>query len=514
MIRATNRIPGAPRSGGLARVLVVTAHEMMRPLIRHSLSTVESIDVAFVETAQEAIKEIQSRTPAVVFADVNLSDLDGFRLCRMLKLPLVTGSDQIPFIMIASEYHDVVAEHVARKAQAFAFLKLPEDEHLIARTVELALHRLLVTPKERQILTHKGETLIVSADDATSHSMQTTLELDGWRVERARTLDECAELWTQSMPHVVFVDMSSRLTFEFPKELANTAGIRPVIIALVKRADSDVLLNMLLNGVDDYLILPCEPSRIIAACGDAKVKHNFRSLHREFETHLDKLKAISEYLDLVITNSHEAIFTCDTEGNVKLWNNGAERVYGYSAEEIIGKNVDDHLDPPGFTRKSPNVVRLLIQRGSMTDPEVQRRRKDGEVFPVAATYTLIKDNAGEVLGFSVIERDVTPIKALENERIKSARLRAITQTAVTANDHINTPLGIILGYAQFLELKLAAADAGDKQALEVIQQQVYKIKGIMNKLKLISDPIVKNYSVEGVTMLDLSKSQVSNETAN
>jgi two-component system NtrC family sensor kinase len=165
-------------------------------------------------------------------------------------------------------------------------------------------------------------------------------------------------------------------------------------------------------------------------------------------------------------------------------------------------------------RKSSSVLRLLQQRGSMTDPEVMRRRKTGEVFPVSATYTLLNDPSGETLGFSVIERDVTTVKALENERIKSARLRAITQTAVTANDHINTPLGIILGYAQFLELKLGNTDPQDKNALEVIQQQVHKIKGIMNKLKLISDPIVKNYSIEGVTMLDLSKSQLSDETNN
>jgi PAS domain S-box-containing protein len=194
-----------------------------------------------------------------------------------------------------------------------------------------------------------------------------------------------------------------------------------------------------------------------------------------------------------------------------LWNKGAERVYGYTADEITGQIVDDFLDPPDFKRKSGDILRLIKQRGSFSDPEVQRTRKSGEVFEVSATYSLLTEPGGKGIGFSVMERDVTPIKALENERIKSARLRAITQTAVTANDHINTPLGIILGYAQFLEMKLAQIDEQDKAALETIQLQVHKIKGIMNKLKLISDPIVKNYSIEGVTMLDLSRSKTENE---
>jgi signal transduction histidine kinase len=177
-------------------------------------------------------------------------------------------------------------------------------------------------------------------------------------------------------------------------------------------------------------------------------------------------------------------------------------------EEISGEIVDDYLDPPEFTRKAPDVVRILQQRGgSFVEQEIMRRKKSGEVFPVHATYSAIIDPDGACIGFSVIERDVGTHKALEAEKIKSARLRAITQTAVTANDQINTPLGVILGYAQFLQRKIDNLAPEDAAALEIIQQQVLKIKGIMNKLKLMSDPIVKNYSIEGVTMLDLSQSK-------
>ncbi len=508
------RVPSPPRAGGLATVLIAVPDEGVRALIKHTLHSVEGVEAQFAANGNDAVRMIETRMPAVVIADVNLPDLDGFRLCRLLKLPLHSGTDQVPVVLVETSYRDVVAEHVARKAQAYAFLKLPEEIGLLPRTVELALHRLLTSPKDRQLLTHKGDVQMVTADDSLGHTLLTALELDGWRTERARSMQEATTAWPARLPQVLFVDVPLSGHTVLPDVLSGSAYDRPVVIAMLHRAEPDVLLELMQHGVDDYLILPCDPARVVSACGDARVKYNFRSMHQEFETHLIKLKSVSDYLELVITHSHEAIFTCDPTGVVKLWNKGAERVYGYEAEEIIGKNVDDYLDPPGFTRKSPSVVRLLQQRGSMTDPEVERQRKNGEVFPVSATYTLIKDESGEVLGFSVIERDVTPIKALENERIKSARLRAITQTAVTANDHINTPLGIILGYAQFLELKFAAADAQDKQALEVIQQQVHKIKGIMNKLKLISDPIVKNYSIEGVTMLDLSNSQLTSESAN
>lgn len=512
MNRSMLRVPNPNRSGGLAHILVIVPDGSTRAIVSQKLAEIDGIEAHYVANVHEAIRQIQQSIPAAILADVSLPDLDGFQLCKLLRMPLAARSDQIPVVLISSAYRDVLAEHVARKAHAFAFLKLPDEADLVGRTIELALHRLLPNAHDHQLLGHKGNIQIVCGDDAFGHTISTALELDGWRCDRMRSVEEMAANWHSNIFQVAFVEIPSRGTVKWPDVIKSADVERPVIVAMMHRTEADRVIELMEHGVDEYLIIPCDPSSIVDSCRDARLKYNFRSMYHEFDTQMLKLKSVSDYLELVINNSHEAIFTCDQNGVVKLWNKGAERVYGYSAEEIIGKSVDDHLDPPGFTRKSPSVLRLLQQRGSMTDPEVQRQRKSGEVFPVSATYTLLKDLHEEILGFSVIERDVTPIKQLENEKIKSARLRAITQTAVTANDHINTPLGIILGYAQFLELKLANADQQDKAALEVIQQQVHKIKGIMNKLKLISDPIVKNYSIEGVTMLDLSKSQLSNET--
>lgn len=508
------RIPNLDAFGGTPRVLIVSPDEELNRALCQEVEKTDSVGITVARNGHDAIALLREQLPAVVICDVALPDMDGFRLCKLMKLPLRQGSDQVPVILVSGLYRDVLAEHVARKAKAFAFLKLPTDLQIVGRTIELALNRILPGRHERQLLHHKGWLQIACTDDTLAHAISTAVELDGWKVERAQSLAELVPGWATFVPQVVMFGLPSRGHFKLPEMNLRQHEEPPTLVAILPRPEPDRVPELLELGIDDILVLPCEPARYIECVRDARLKYNFRSMHGQFEEHFDKLKSISDYLDTVITNSHEAIFTCDPVGNVRLWNKGAERVYGYTAEEIVGKNVDDHLDPPGFTRKAQNVVRLLQQRGSMTDPEVERRRKSGEVFPVSATYTLLTDTHGEILGFSVIERDVTPIKALENERIKSARLRAITQTAVTANDHINTPLGIILGYAQFLEMKLATIDQQDRAALDIIQQQVHKIKGIMNKLKLISDPIVKNYSIEGVTMLDLSKSQLSNEAAN
>ncbi|MCB9358037.1 MAG: PAS domain S-box protein [Calditrichaeota bacterium] len=508
------RFPGTQESGGLPHILVVTSDPEVRTLLRDQILQVDGVEVSYAESGKQALQSLRVSMPAAVLCDVTLSDLDGFQLARLLKLPLLPGTERLPVVLFSASYRDVLAEHVARKTGAFAFLKLPVDTFLVPRTIELVLHRTLAGQQDHMILTHKGDVQIAGTDDLLIHGTAVAAERDGWKVKRGTSLLELAESWGAAESHVVVFEHPRRGSLDFPTDLLKQLDEPPVLIALLWRSDPELLQDLMEHGVDDFVMLPASPEQIVASIGDARLKFNFRSIHKQFEQQFEKLQEVSDYLELVITHSHEAIFACDPDGRVRLWNKGAERVYGYTAEEAIGSIVDDLVDPPGFTRKSPHVIRMLIQRGSMTDPEVERRRKSGEVFPVTATFTLLKDSRGEILGYSVIDRDVTPIKALENEKIKSARLRAITQTAVTANDHINTPLGIILGYAQFLEMKLANVDAQDRAALDVIQQQVHKIKGIMNKLKLISDPIVKNYSIEGVTMLDLTKSQLSNEAAN
>jgi DNA-binding response OmpR family regulator len=254
---------------------------------------------------------LQRGLPHVILADVAIPDLDGFRLCKLLKLPMTAGTDQIPVIMISSSYRDVLAEHVARKAQAYAYLKLPGDFGLVARTVELALHRLLPAPSDRQLLGHKGDVHVLSENDTLSHTIVTALELDDWRVQRFRSIEALHLAWQDFVPKVLFIDCGVEKLCD--SELnAITRGVdRPAVIAILKRLDPEQILHLLEHEVDDYMVLPAESSRFVEVCREARLKYNFRDMHHEFDSQLVKLRAVSDYLDLVITNSHEAIFTCD-----------------------------------------------------------------------------------------------------------------------------------------------------------------------------------------------------------
>ncbi len=123
-----------------------------------------------------------------------------------------------------------------------------------------------------------------------------------------------------------------------------------------------------------------------------------------------------EYLESIIDNSADAIVTSDIEGLITSWNQGAERIFGYTDAEVMGRLlpfVPDFL----LEKERENIERL--KRGEiLKDVETLRRRKDGAIIEVSLTLSPIKDAAGEVIGICGISRDISEKKRVEKELIR------------------------------------------------------------------------------------------------
>jgi PAS domain S-box-containing protein len=489
-------------------ILVADGNPELSAKLKDQLQSALEIPVRCVSDGLTAIEEILRHCPRLVLADVDLPRLDGFQICRLTNLPIAEGTNRIQVILTTAEYLDVVAEQVARDVHAFAYIHASAEPETLTRVSKIALGILQPEPLERHLMNRRGNTVLVTENSELCDLISQSFDHSDNGLHSRCGMTECWPLLDTGLVQCLMLD--ARL-------LMGNAGVsiarirndyrKLSIIVIAEAGEPAHYIRWMEAGADNVILQPLDSNCILRACREGQLQFNLRSVHEQIQDKIDKLRSVSDYLDMVIDYSQEAIFSCDMNGLVKIWNKGAEKIYGYTAEEIIGQDVDTFLNPPGFKRKAGDVIRILSQRGSFAESEVMRMRKGGAEFPVAATYSSLLNSQGEFIGFSVVERDVTPVKALEAERIKSARLRAITQTAVTANDHINTPLGVILGYSQFLKMKLSGLAESDTNALDTIQDQVHKIKGIMNKLKLMSDPIVKNYSIDGVTMFDLSKSK-------
>jgi len=141
-----------------------------------------------------------------------------------------------------------------------------------------------------------------------------------------------------------------------------------------------------------------------------------------------RAEAVSE-LVAIVRSSDDAIVGMTLNGMIQSWNRGAERVYGYRAEEVIGRSIS-LLCPPNRLDEVPAMLDRIACGEHVRNVETVQRRKKGERIDVSLTISPVKDLDGGVMGASAIARDVTEKKRIEAAlRDSEARFRMMADTA-------------------------------------------------------------------------------------
>src|SRR6184192_742796 len=198
------------------------------------------------------------------------------------------------------------------------------------------------------------------------------------------------------------------------------------------------------------------------------------------------LREANEHLAAVIQSSPLAIYTLDPESTVRSWNRAAEALYGWPAEEVIGRpmptighDLEDHA------RLRDRVLRGEALRGV----EVTRRRKDGTSVNISLSVAPLHDAAGRVTGMLSLAADVTEMRQLEVQYRQAQKMEAVGRLAGGVAHDFNNLLTIINGYAEIVLGKLPA----DDPTRELIRQVVAagdRATGLTRQLLAFSRQIV------------------------
>lgn len=234
--------------------------------------------------------------------------------------------------------------------------------------------------------------------------------------------------------------------------------------------------------------------------------------------HEEALRRSEERFRLMVDGVKEyAIFMLDVNGRIETWNSGAERIKGYTAEEIIGQHFS--IFYPQDVKDSgwpEHELREATEKGRFVDIG-WRVRKDGTMFWANVTITALRDDDGRLIGFAKLTRDLTESKRVEAmeaataereallEAERTARIAAQRTTRVkdeflaTLSHELRTPLSAILGWTQVLLRGTSLDEERRNHAVEVIDRNARA------QVQLIDDLLDLSRIVTGKVRLDLQQ---------
>lgn len=143
--------------------------------------------------------------------------------------------------------------------------------------------------------------------------------------------------------------------------------------------------------------------------------------------------AAASFLAAIIASSDDAIISKDLNGIISSWNEGARRIFGYEASEMIGQSVLK-LIPPDLAYEEESILRMIRSGERIDHFETMRMRKNGERFPVSVTISPIRDDAGKIVGASKILRDITDRRRMDDSRFRLAAIVDSADDAIISKD--------------------------------------------------------------------------------
>jgi two-component system sensor histidine kinase/response regulator len=447
------------QTDNIARILVVEDESIVALDMQSRLSAMAYDVVGIAATGEEAIDLAQRTVPDLILMDVQLQgDMDGVDAAERIH-----RTNDIPVIFVTA-FADELTLARAKVTHAFGYILKPFQEREVQISIEMALykHRL-----ERDLRVSR-EWL-----NGTIHAISDGIV--------ALDQDE----------RIIFMNSAAEALFGVADRDARGLGIGEFCAFM-----PNDMLSGLKNRPDAeerdarWMMMSTRSSRIPVEL----IRTTIRGSNSDNAGHVLSIRDISETitsvaaktrLAAIASNSYDAILSIDPSLTILSWNLGAERSYGFTESEMIGKNVQDLAVDGAARDRFRKAVEVVLAGGDAGTIETLRRSRSGKLISVAVSLSPLRDAEGNAVEIACIERDVSAEKEYEESLILAKRnaeesSRVKSEFLSNMSHELRTPLNSIMGMID-LSRDLSVSDE-QREYLEVARQSAENLLFLINSI--------------------------------
>ncbi len=250
---------------------------------------------------------------------------------------------------------------------------------------------------------------------------------------------------------------------------------------------------VILLGIFDELI-----EQVYARYGVLHQEIKMKELVGDRDRLASKLEINQQYLKNILHSSDQAIMMVDKNEKFITWSKGAEKIFGYTEDEMLGKP-STYLFPDGeeYLKELDQIIHEAKSPGYKSIFETQRRKKNGELITVRLSVSKIPGSNGEYAGRSIIIKDYSEFKRLQAQIDQSEKLAVIGQLAAGVAHEIGNPLTSISSLVQILQRR--SQDSFISEQLINIKENIDRITKIVRELVDFSRPPSYETAVQDIT---------------
>lgn len=420
-----------------------------------------------VRCGQEALRVLLDDDFAVVLLDIRLGDMDGFEVAQRIRAQ--ERSQHTPIIFITAYESDDFPAAKAYTLGAVDYLVKPVVPEVLRAKVAVFIdlfQNVRLRQSERRL-----RALLENAWDGIS-----LLDSDGTILENIPdNVHRLGYSREESIGHSGFEFVHAEdlpAVREAMAHLRQAAGAKATLQYRLRRKDGSWCWT---EGTGTNLLHDSAVRALVI---------NYRDISEQKAAEQARAE-----LAAIVESSDDAIIGEDLQGIITSWNQGAERLYGYSAQEVLGKPVSV-LYPPEQPDELPDLLDRL-QRGEHVEPfRTMRVRQDGARVDVSLSVSPILDRKGNVIGAAKIARDIGPQKHLEDElrrradELAEAHRQKDQFLAMLAHE-LRNPLAPLLTGLHILRQPQTTAEAVE-QTRAMMERQLRHVSHLVDDLLDVS----------------------------